>query len=168
VNTILSLIAAFDDNRLIGTGGKLPWKLPADVAHFRQYTQGKWILVGRCTFEEMRGWFTDHTPLILTSQEEYDASPGCTVASVPEALRLALVAEQPELVCIGGGKVFDAALPYADRLVLTYVKGKFEAGDGAAYFPGFNAEEWEETESQSHPADAEHAQEMRFVTLQRK
>jgi len=169
VKPVLSLIAALDENRLIGTDGRLPWKLPVDVEHFRRYTQGKWILVGRRTYEEMQGWFTDHTPLVLTSHGDYQVTGGgCTVAEVPEAIRLADAAEIDEVVCIGGGKVFAAALPHADKLVLTYVEGSFPQGERAAFFPKFDAAEWEVTESHVHPADERHAQGMRFEVLERK
>ena len=38
---IISLIAAMDRNRLIGQANRLPWRLPADMKHFRKLTLGK-------------------------------------------------------------------------------------------------------------------------------
>ena len=70
----LSLIAAMDENKLIGSAeGGLPWQgIEQDRDHFRSYVEGKALLLGRKTFEEMKGWFdTAHRPYILTRDRNY-------------------------------------------------------------------------------------------------
>jgi dihydrofolate reductase len=166
---VLTLVTVMDESGLIGDERGLPWRLPDDIAHFRACTRGKWILVGRTTFEEMRGWFRpDHTPLVLSSRCGWDPPTGHVVSSVPHALALAEAAMQPELVCIGGGQAFAAALPYADKMVLTTVHHHFAAGVRAAYFPAWKAEHWRESERVEHPADAQHAWSFSIVTFERR
>jgi dihydrofolate reductase len=132
-----------DRNRLLGDANGIPWKLPADVAHFRDCTRNRWLLLGRRTFQEMRGWFdAGHTPLVLSSDCGWDPDVGRLVASVPQALALAGLAGQKELVCCGGAQTYAAALPYADQLVLTMIEKAYPAGKDAVHFPPWNAAEW--------------------------
>ena len=78
----LTLIAAIDQNRLLANEHRIPWHLPRDIAHFRNYTKEKWLLLGRRTFEEMRGWFrAGHTPLVLTRHPDYVPEIGRTFGS---------------------------------------------------------------------------------------
>ncbi|MFV1995779.1 MAG: dihydrofolate reductase, partial [Verrucomicrobiales bacterium] len=70
----ISMIAAMDRNRVIGADrGGIPWNLPRDRRRFRSHAAGKHLLLGRRTFEEMKGWFEDQqTPIVLTHREGYD------------------------------------------------------------------------------------------------
>jgi len=38
INSRLSMIAAMASNRAIGIDNKLPWRLPADLQHFKALT----------------------------------------------------------------------------------------------------------------------------------
>lgn len=165
---LLTLIAAMDENRLLANEHGIPWHLPRDVAHFREYTKDKWLLLGRRTFEEMRGWFREgHTPLVLTRQHDYTPKIGRAVVTVVEALALAAHAGQTELVCCGGAQVFSAALSHADRLVLTRVQATFPPGTSPVYFPQWSPHEWEITSEATCPTDPGNACAMRIITLAR-
>ena len=72
----VSLISAMTPDRVIGTGKGIPWHMPRDIRHFRSSTAGKPMLLGRRTFEEMAGWFTSQTPIVMTRQERYEAPVG--------------------------------------------------------------------------------------------
>ena len=50
---IISLIAAMGEGRVIGIENRLPWRLPADMKHFRALTMGKPVLMGRKTFDSI-------------------------------------------------------------------------------------------------------------------
>ncbi len=158
-----------DEDRLLATEKGIPWKLPKDVAHFRNYTRDKWLLLGRHTYEEMRGWFQPgHTPLVLSSQCGFEPEVGRAVASVPQALALAESAGQSELVVCGGGQVYQAAMPYADRLVITRIHHRFPSEGKRVLFPLWNDLDWKETErSHYYPTDSEHSWAFSFLTFQR-
>ena len=47
----VTLVAALARNRAIGLRGRMPWHLPAELAHFRSTTWGKPVIMGRRTFE---------------------------------------------------------------------------------------------------------------------
>jgi dihydrofolate reductase len=163
MSATLTLIAAVSADGFISTGTGVPWDLPADRAHFRAYTQNKWLLLGRRTYEEMKGWFQPgHHPLVLTRDPKFELAHGNAVSSVPEALRLARA--QRELVCLGGAEVYAAAMPHAHRLVITRVHQVL--GRGLA-FPVISAREWEPVSRRSQGLDAEHAYAFEIITSQR-
>ncbi|MGK0188192.1 MAG: dihydrofolate reductase [Verrucomicrobiales bacterium] len=165
--TMVTMICAMTHARVIGAqGGGIPWHLPRDIAHFRAYTNGKFMLVGRKTFQEMNGWFTTQSPLILTSHENFQSEVGTAVHSVAEAMALAVQSRAScELLVSGGAQVYAAALPYADRLVLTIVDADIE---GTAKFPDYLAHaHWTTISEQSFPADGDNQFGMTFLTLDR-
>jgi dihydrofolate reductase len=159
----ITLIAAVSDDGFISRGKGVPWDLPADREHFRAYTAGKHLLLGRATYEEMTGWFTKHTPYVLSRNPDFRPTVGRRVPSVQIAL-INAAGETDELVVCGGAQAYALALPYATTLVLTRVHDRL--GGGLA-FPALSAQEWVETSRQEHPADARHAFAMTFVTLER-
>lgn len=155
-----------DENRLLANEHGIPWHLPRDVAQFREYTKDKWLLLGRRTFEEMRGWFTGgHMPLVLTRQNDFIPGIGHAVATIEEALTLADRAGQAELVCCGGAQIYSAALPHADHLVLTLVQGTFPSGSAPVYFPLWQGDEWKIVSEKTYPRDSENHWAMRKVGL---
>lgn len=153
-------------DRVIGDeSGGIPWHLPKDAAHFRAYTEGKHMLLGRKTFEEMNGWFTTQTPLILTSRENYRPSLGRTVKSVEEAIKLTALNKETELVVSGGAQVYAASLPFADRLEITIVEAEIES---SVRFPDYlSFADWVTIKQEHVPADTEHSFAMTFLTLDR-
>ena len=162
VNSVkVSMIAAMAAERVIGTGDGIPWHLPRDQEHFRAYAAGKAMLLGRRTYEEMIGWFTTQTPIVLTrdSEQTLEGTP-CLVTSVEAAIEAAQDLGVNELVVSGGAQVYAAALASADSLVLTIVDAEVE---GAARFPEFrDSGDWHCRESERHAADAENVYAMEF------
>lgn len=158
----LTLIAAVSADGFISCGQGVPWDLPADKAHFREHTQDKWLLLGRRTFEEMRGWLKPgHHPLVVTRQTSLEVPGGQTVRTVTEALHLATEARESELVCCGGSEIYTAAIPHAHRLIITHVH---QILGGGLPFPVISPREWEPVTRRSHPADEEHAHSFEIVT----
>lgn len=146
---LVTLIAAVSEDGFISEGKGVPWDIPEDRAHFRSYTAGKWLLLGRTTYEEMLGWFGDHTPLVMTRDAGYKPKIGQRVSSVAEAIALAEKARQSELVVCGGGQIYAAAIPLANRLVITRVASTLGAG---VPFPKIDPREWSLTQAEKHDA----------------
>jgi len=142
---LVTLIAALAGDRVIGeSSGRIPWDHPRDRAHFRARTEGRWLLVGRRTYAEMEGWFGDRTPIILTRNKGFRPfSPAHRLAnSVPTALDLARANGVPELIVCGGASVYEATLPFADRLVLTRLAIALQVAE-PLQFPDFaDCGEW--------------------------
>ena len=169
---MVTLIAAMDKNRLIGTGqGGLPWHgVPRDKKHLRDYTAGKALLLGRRTFEEMPGWFgKDDRPIVITRNPAYGPGEDCFVAGgFDQALDLAVEFGRDELVVCGGAEIYQLTLPFADRLVLTLLHGSFHTKTGGVFFPEWQEEEFEEVKREDFEADSGTPLSMTFLHLTRR
>ena len=139
--TRVILVAAVASNGVIGARGKLPWRLPEDLRHFRELTLGHPVIMGRKTWESLGKPLPGRENIVLTRAHGYDA-PGAHVAASLEAA-LALCAGEPVAFVIGGTELYAAALPLADAMVLTEI-GRDYAGD--ARFPEFDRAAWRETQ----------------------
>jgi dihydrofolate reductase len=116
----VALVWAQARRRVIGRDGRLPWRLPEDLAHFRKLTQGATVLMGRATWESLPEPFRPlpgRRNLVLTTQADYSA-PG---AEVHDTAQSALRASRGPVWVIGGAKVYQAALPGAARVAVTEV-----------------------------------------------
>ncbi len=133
----ISLIAALARNRVIGREGALPWNLPEDLRRFKALTLGHPILMGRRTWESIGRPLPGRRNVVITRQAGYTA-PGAEVFHDLDAA-LAAVTGVPEVFVIGGGEVYAAALPIADRLHLTELHDDVE---GDARFPPFDPAQW--------------------------
>ncbi len=154
---LVTLIAAVSEDGFISRGTGVPWDIPADREHFRRSTAGRWLLLGRRTYEEMSGWFRGRTPLVLSRDPAFRPALGRRVASAPEAIALAAQAGQAELLVCGGTAAYAAAIAHADRLVITRVHERL--GSGAA-FPQIDPLTWSlaETTPLSVPAQGPRAE----------
>ncbi|MCZ6771065.1 MAG: dihydrofolate reductase [Proteobacteria bacterium] len=158
----LSLVVAMDRNRLIGRGGGLPWRLPADLKRFKSITMGKPIIMGRRTHESIGRALPGRRNIVLTRNEQF-AAEGCEVFhSLPEVL--AALHDVLEVMVVGGAALYVEALPLCARLYLTEVDTDTT---GDVYFPEFQCSAWHEVSSEQHVADAEHAYDYCFRVLDR-
>lgn len=153
-----------DENGLIGADGGLPWRLPADLKHFKRRTMGKPILMGRRTFESIGRPLPGRDNLVLTRDGTFNNEGVQRVASLDQACDWTRGQGAEELAIIGGAQIYALALPRVDRLVVTRVHGQF-AGD--TYFPEIDWQAWREIERKDHAADERHAYDFSFIVLAR-
>ena len=132
--TRISIIAAIGQNRELGRGNKLLWHISADLKRFKQLTQGHAVIMGRKTFESIGKPLPNRTNIIITRDDKFTV-PDCKVVySIKEAINIAKEVSPGEIFFIGGGEVYRQALPYADKLYLTMVSGRYEAD---TFFPPY-------------------------------
>lgn len=162
---IVSFLAAFDRNLVIGDEKGIPWHLPADLKRFRRLTLGKPILMGRTTFEHIGKPLDKRPNIVLTRRVDFKPEGVVVAKSMDDAVRMA--GNVPEMVVIGGGQVFRTALPLVNRAYLTLVEGEFA---GTAHFPatlptppGF---EWRVTHRESLPADEKNPYAHHYVVVE--
>ena len=148
----ISLIAALDNDGVIGKGGKMPWHLPDDLKRFKELTVGKYVLMGYNTAISIGRTLPDRSNLVLTRRHKAPFPGQETVRSLPEAQALA---GGTGLMVIGGGEVYSETLPFAMRLHLTWVDTHVEGGD--VYFPSVNFNDWVEIGRVHHRKDDNHA-----------
>lgn len=161
----LSLIAAVAADGVIGSGGRLPWHLPADLKRFRHLTRGHHLLVGRRTWEAI-GRPLPERRIVVISRRAPPHLPGVLVArSLAEAVAVARDAGDGEAFVGGGGQIFRLALPSADRVYLTRVGARIP---GDVRFPDLEAEEWTLASRRRRDPDAANPYPLDFELWERK
>jgi dihydrofolate reductase len=140
----VALIAAIGENSVIGSEGRIPWRLPSDFAHFKRTTLGKPLIMGRKTFESIGKPLPGRTNIIVTHRRDYAPEGVVVCHSLAEALeraqRIAAADGAGEVMIGGGGEIYREAMPLADRLHITHVAASPE---GDAQFPAIAADQWE-------------------------
>ena len=162
----LILIAGVARNGAIGRDNQLLWHLPEDLAHFRRQTLGSPVIMGRKTWESLPERFRPlpgRRNVVLTHQADWRAVGAETAPDLATAL--ARLSGEPRAFVIGGAQVYAAALPLADRLMLTVIDRDHE---GDAFFPAWNPADFAEVHRETHRAAAPNDFEFSFVTLDRQ
>ena len=145
---MIGLIWAQATDGVIGRDGELPWHLPEDLRHFRTVTAGAAVLMGRRTWDSLPPRFRPlpgRRNLVLSRTPQEGAE---TFADLPTAL----AAVSGDLWVIGGAAVYRAALPFADRIVVTEIRESFEGDTYAPEVgrPPESAGEWLESATGLH------------------
>jgi dihydrofolate reductase len=164
---LISLIAASSTNRVIGINNNLPWHLPKDLKYFKEKTLGHHMIMGRKTWESFGGKaLPGRTSIVLTNSPIQVPEGVFVFTTLEKALQFARENGEKEAMVIGGGFVFEEALPIADRIYLTHVYTKIK--DGNVFFPPVKQTEWNIIHSERSPKDEKNIFEMEFMILERK
>ena len=159
----IALIAALDRHRAIGRNNELPWRLPNDLKRFKALTLGKPVLMGRKTAESLGRALPGRRNLVLTRS---GAVPFVGMEAVGTLEEARARAGSAELVVIGGGEIYALALPFAQRLHLTYVDTV--VADADAFFPTFDPARWQAEFREVYASDSKHAVGFEFVDYARR
>lgn len=125
---MISLIVAINEKRTIGLKGVIPWRNPEDLKHFKNYTMGKKVVMGRKTFEGL--------PKKLKGREIYVVSRKIDDENNINDLKSFLESykdSNEEIVVAGGGEIYAQAMDYADKIVLSIILDNDVIGD--TFFP---------------------------------
>ncbi len=144
MNSVISHVVAMSNNNVIGVNNKLPWQLKDDLEHFKEYTTGKIIIMGRKTFESIGRPLPNRQNFVISSNlREIDG------ISIFQNLEKAIIAAKKynknldsaqEIAIIGGGYLFRDSINYFNKLVLTRVDCEI---DGDVYYPEIDLRNWE-------------------------
>ncbi|MFB6217214.1 MAG: dihydrofolate reductase [Candidatus Aenigmatarchaeota archaeon] len=139
------IIAAMDENRVIGKDNSIPWHFPEDLEHFKETTMGYPVVMGRSTYESLPKNFR---PLpgrknIVLTRSGFEADESVKIAnSLDEAWGLAKKTGKEKVFIIGGASIYEQTLKDADRLIITEIHGEY---NGDTFFPDFR-QNWTEVE----------------------
>tara|TARA_Y100001958_G_C20858070_1_gene297545 strand:+ start:77 stop:580 length:504 start_codon:yes stop_codon:yes gene_type:complete len=153
---IISAVVAMNSSFLIGKDNDLPWKLKEDLEHFKAYTLGKPIIMGRKTYESI-GRPLPNRLNVVVSRTISEIDNLLTVSTLKKAINEARIYcesnGQDEIVLIGGAGIFKEGLEILNKLVITWVNADDLEGD--VYFPSFSLDEWKETDSKDFSRSAD-------------
>ena len=147
---IISHVVALSNNQVIGVNNDLPWNLKDDLAHFKRYTTGKTIVMGRKTFESIGRALPNRVNYVISStlSEIEGVSIFKTLDDAMEAAKAHNIENNisNEIAIIGGGYLFRDSINTFNKLVLTKVDCSIE---GDVFYPDIDFSNWELVSSES-------------------
>ncbi|RIA10730.1 dihydrofolate reductase [Flavobacteriaceae bacterium MAR_2010_72] len=160
----LTLIVAAGENDAIGKNNQLIWHLSDDLKRFKTLTDGHHIIMGRKTFESFPKPLPNRTHVVITRQANYKVPDGVIVVNnLNDALDVSRNDKQAFI--IGGGEIYQQAMPLASKIELTRVHADFEAD---TFFPSIDKTQWIETNNVYHQKDDNHEFPFSFITYTRR
>lgn len=154
------LVVAMADNRTIGRDGDLPWRISADLKHFKAVTIGHPVVMGRKTWDSLGRPLPGRRNIVITRNASFNAEGAERAASLDDAL--AMCADADKVMVIGGGQIYADAIGRADVIELTEVHA---AVDGDTVFPEIDPVIWTETARVRHEPETPGGPAFSFVTL---
>lgn len=140
VPTRVQLVWAQGRGGAIGRNNTIPWRVPEDMARFKELTIGYPVIMGRKTWDSLPAKFRPlpgRTNIVITRSDDWSADGAMRARTVDEALVLA----GPEPVSvIGGAEVYRAMIGRATDLRITEIEVDVPAAD--AFAPEIG-DEWE-------------------------
>lgn len=133
---MITLIAAMGRNNEIGFDNQLLWKIPEDMKHFKSYTMGKVVVMGRKTFSSMGNKSLPGRKCIVISTQDLH---GLAIRAKNIQDILSIDHCYSELVVIGGESVYRQAMEFASKLIITHVDAEFTAD---TFFPSVDMNVW--------------------------
>ena len=143
--TRLTIIAAVARNGVIGHRGGMPWHLPGELAQFKATTLGHTLVMGRATFDSIGRALPGRRTIVITRNPTWHHAGVETAHSFADAL--ALAGPGDEVFAAGGAQIYELALPFAQRLVITEVDAEPE---GDTWFPSWARADWVEVSREVH------------------
>ena len=144
----VTLVVAMGSNGVIGVDNALPWRLPEDLAHFKQLTLGHPMIMGRTTYESIGRPLPGRTTIVLTRDPAWSADGVRTAPDLDAALTQARELDDDVFV-VGGGQVYAEALE-RDLVDLLCVTRVAQAPEGDTRFPSLDWERWKPVGSIPH------------------
>ena len=161
----IAIIAAMAHGRVIGSGNRMPWHLPADLRHFKRTTMGHHLIIGRRTWEEVGKPLPGRTMVVVSRSRRF-APEGAQVArSVEQALELAAADDEPFIG--GGAQIYRTGLArdLVGRIYLTRIHADVE---GDTVFPEIDLDDWEMVSEEHHEADERNEFPYSFLVYERR
>ena len=135
---MISIIAAIGKNRELGRGNDLIWHIKEDLKNFKNLTMGKYIVMGKNTYESLPKHLEGRKYIVLSSSLS-EIENGLLFNDFNKLLEFIKDVDE-EVMIIGGERIYKLFLPFADKLYLTEIDSEEKAD---VYFPDFNKEDYE-------------------------
>ncbi|PQJ10372.1 hypothetical protein CJD36_010365 [Flavipsychrobacter stenotrophus] len=163
---VLSFIVAASENNAIGVHNELPWRLPEDLKFFKRTTLGKPVIMGRRTFESLGKPLPGRLNVVLSQSGNITLPEGVLLFdSLAESIERVEEEDVAEAFIIGGGKIFELAMPYVDRMYITRVHTTINNAD--AFFPSIDHSHWKLVWEEKHTHDDKHEYDYTFQQFER-
>lgn len=148
---LVSLIWAQSRNKVIGTEGRIPWRLLEDMQHFTRCTDNGVVIMGRKTWESLAPIYRPlprRRNIVITRQPGYDAVGGEVVNSLEDAF-IRCTEPMRAVWVIGGSEIYHEAMPFASTLIVTELHDPYH---GDTFAPDIDPTLWFEVNRSNHRA----------------
>ena len=163
----ISHVVALSNNNVIGVNNSLPWNLKTDLAHFKNYTSNKIIVMGRKTYESIGRPLPNRINLIVSNTiKEVNGAElfKSTEDAINKAKELCINKNLDEIIIIGGGYLFRDTLSITNKLVLTKVDCNIE---GDVFYPDIDLDEWQKLSSEHFTKDLNNDYDFTVITYEK-
>lgn len=167
---MISFVWAEDQKHQIGCKGHLPWRLPADLAHFKEVTMGHPMVMGKKTFDSFPGLLPGRQHIVLTHdtnlKEKYKDNSQVEIMNSIDELTSWLDKNQlQEVSVIGGAMLFNLLLNKVDKLYKTEILSEF---NGDTVMPNINYDEFKLISKKIGKVDEKNKYPYVFLEYERK
>ena len=167
---MISFVWAEDQKHQIGYKGHLPWRLPADLAHFKEVTIGHPMVMGKKTFDSFPGLLPGRQHIVLTHdtnlKEKYKDNSQVEIMNSIDELTSWLDENQfQEVSVIGGAMLFNLLLNKVDKLYKTEILSEF---NGDTVMPTINYDEFKLVSKKIGKVDEKNKYPYVFLEYERK
>ncbi|WP_211747835.1 dihydrofolate reductase [Paenibacillus sp. Marseille-Q4541] len=158
----ITMIWAMSNNGVIGKDNGIPWRLPKDMAFFKQQTTGHTIIMGRKTWDSLNGKPLPNRKNVVLTHQDQTFLGAEVIHSVMEGVEMA---KEESLFVIGGAAVYEAFMPYADRLIVTKIH---ESIEGDTFMKDIDLEVWKLIEEIPGEKDEKNPYDYSFQFFERR
>ncbi len=159
-NTEISMIVAYDSQQGIGANNALLWHIPSDMNWFKKETTNHIVVMGYNTYKDLCKYtkgkgLPNRINIVITKNNSHLVDPPCFTINDISQLEPLLLSKsflqtssqyfdlnKDKIYIIGGSQIYQHFLPYADELVITEIKHKY---DTTIFFPTFDKTLWKRT-----------------------
>lgn len=139
---MISLIWAMTEDHLIGKGDQIPWHIKEDLLYYKEKVKGQTVLMGEATYYSLKGYYKDkplpYGKIYVASLNDLKLPDAFVVSDLIHFLNQV----EEDIWVVGGATIYKLALPFADRLYISFIKGRYE---GDKYFPAIDFEHYKKT-----------------------
>ena len=159
----VSIIAAMDENRVIGKDNQMPWRLPAELQYVKKTTMGHPIVMGRKNYEAIGRPLPGRRNIVMSRDQSFRAE-GCEVMHSPQEV-LEKCGQEEEIFIFGGEQIYRLFLPFVSKLYITRIHHSFE---GDVFFPEIDYSEWKEVSREKGLTDEKNPYEYYYHIYEKK
>lgn len=123
----MEIVVAMSSNCVIGKNGQLPWKIPEELQHFKNLTNGHVVIMGRKTYQSIGHPLPNRVNIVISTSLE--PSTGIIIVkNIEECIVKTLEFEDKKIFVIGGSEIYKEFLDrnLITKIHLSHIKGFYE------------------------------------------
>ncbi len=139
----INIIVAANYDHVIGYNNQLPWHITEDLQFFKTTTLNHVIIMGRKTFTSIGKALPSRINIVISRNKDLIINNVLIFQDLFMVFEyLGNHYEDKQIFIIGGGEIFNLALPYVDCIYLTKINFPVNIDNSTIFFPQLNKNEW--------------------------